>query len=363
LVLDATQLKSPGELRALYDFFHPWIRNLRRNGRLILLGRADLTDPAAAAAAAGLEGFVRSIAKEIGRKGATAHVIYIAEGAEDRLEGLLRFLLSSRSAFLSGQPWRLDPLATEAPLLKSAPLKGKTALVTGAARGIGAATARCLAAEGAHVICLDRPGDEGPTGKIAREVGGSLLALDITDEATPEAIAQEIKENFKGLDILIHNAGITRDKTLARMKPEWWEMALEVNLSAILRINERLIAEHINDQGRIVCLSSVAGLAGNLGQSNYSASKAGLVGYVRALAPSLAPRGITINAVAPGFIETRLTAAIPAMTREVGRRLSALGQGGLPQDVAELLTFLSTPGSVGITGQVMRACGGMFIGA
>ena len=113
----------------------------------------------------------------------------------------------------------------------------------------------------------------------------------------------------------------------------------------------------------MVCLSSVAGLAGNVGQTNYAASKAGLVGYVRSIATSLAQQGVTINAVAPGFIETRLTKAIPVVTREAGRRMSALGQGGEPRDVAELITFLSTPGSAGTTGQVIRACGGMFLGA
>ena len=129
------------------------------------------------------------------------------------------------------------------------------------------------------------------------------------------------------MDIVVHNAGVTRDKTLARMKPELWDQALAINLDAVVRISEALVAGALRDQGRIVCLSSVAGIAGNMGQTNYAASKAGIIGVVRHLAGELAGRGIAVNAVAPGFIETRLTAAIPTMIREVGRRLSNSGPG------------------------------------
>jgi 3-oxoacyl-[acyl-carrier protein] reductase len=366
LIFDATQLKTPEDLRQLYDFFHHWLPTLQRCGRVIVIGRPpeDQTSAAKSAAQAGLDGFVRSVTREIGRKGATANVVYVAQRAEKRLGSLLRFLLSKRSAFLSGQPWRIGSLVktkTGAPLTQ--PLEHKVALVTGAARGIGAATARLLAAEGATVVCLDRPGDEDAASAVAQEVGGIPLMLDITDPDAPTRIAQFLNTEFGGVDIVIHNAGITRDKTLARMKPEWWDQAVDVNLGAVLRINDRLFKDVLRQDGRIVCLSSVAGLAGNPGQTNYAASKAGLVGYVRAAAPELAKRGIAINAVAPGFIETRLTQAIPVVTREAGRRMSALGQGGEPQDVAELITYLSTPGAAGTTGQVIRACGGMFLGA
>ncbi|MCA9601197.1 MAG: SDR family oxidoreductase, partial [Myxococcales bacterium] len=158
-------------------------------------------------------------------------------------------------------------------------------------------------------------------------------------------------------------AGITRDKTLARMGEAQWQQALDVNLRGVLRVTEALLPKGIRDEGRIVCLSSVAGIAGNLGQTNYAASKAGVVGLVRGWAGPAAKRGIAVNAVAPGFIETRLTRAIPLMIREGGRRLSALGQGGLPEDVAQAIGFLSSPGAHGITGQVLRVCGGALIGA
>lgn len=366
LVFDGTRLSGPDDLHALYEFFHPWLPALARNGRAIVVGRPPdgLKSANAAAAAAALEGFARSLAKEIGRKGATAHVVYVSKGAEDRLPPLLRYLLSDRSAFVTGQPWYVDarvPAPETVPEIR--PFEGRTALVTGAARGIGAATARALSAEGAHVVCLDRPGDDGPNGQVAREIGGTPLAVDITDPEAPKMIAGALRDGFGGVDVVVHNAGITRDKTLGRMTAEWWDQAVAVNLGAVTRITAALLEGVINDGGRVVCLSSVAGLAGNVGQTNYSASKAGLVGYVKALAGAVAERGITVNAVAPGFIETRLTAAMPAVTREVARRLSALGQGGEPRDVAEAIAFLASPGASGITGRVVRVCGGMFVGA
>jgi len=363
LVFDATGLADGYDLRALYDFFHPWLPRLERCGRVVVCARepSDLTRAAAAGAAAAPDGFTRSVAREIGRKGGAASVVFVGEGAEDRVEPLLRELLSDRTAFLTGQPYHLSadvPAPAAVPLVR--PLGGRTVLVTGAARGIGAAAAEILAAEGAHVVCLDRPGDEGPLSQTARRVGGSVLAIDITADDAPRAIASALEG---GVHAVIHNAGITRDKTLGRMSPEWWDQAVAVNFAAVVGINDALLSGPLSDGGRIVHLSSVSGIAGNVGQTNYSASKAGLVGYVRALSGAVSQRGIAVNAVAPGFIETRLTQAMPAVTREVARRLSALGQGGQPRDVAELLTFLCTPGASGLTGQTLRACGGMFIGA
>jgi 3-oxoacyl-[acyl-carrier protein] reductase len=272
--------------------------------------------------------------------------------------------LSPRSAFVSGQPLHVGS-ETKAParIPFVRPLENKIALVTGAARGIGAATVELLAAEGAHVVCLDRPEDDALVSQVARKVGGSLLLSDLGVPDAPAAIAGHLKQQLGGVDIVVHNAGITRDKTLAKMKPEHWDQAIEVNLASVVKITAALLESGLRDEGRIVCLSSVAGIAGNMGQTNYAASKAGIIGYVRKLAKHVAGRGITANAIAPGFIETRLTAAIPVMIREVGRRLSNLGQGGLPQDVGEAIVFLSSPGAYGINGQVLRVCGGALIGA
>jgi 3-oxoacyl-[acyl-carrier protein] reductase len=369
LVFDGSGIATPAELARVYDFFHPLVGRLTRSGRAIVLARpiAEAKDPAAAAAQRALEGFVRSLAKEIGRRGATAHVVYVARGAEARLPALLRFLLSPRSAFLSGQPFHLTARAAEQPgtdreIPYVRPLEKKVALVTGAARGIGADIARLLAAEGAHVICVDRPEDDGPVSQVARALHGSVLLQDVSAADAPERIARALTEQHGGVDVVVHNAGVTRDKTLAKMSAERWAQTIDINLDAVVKIDVAL-KNVLRDGGRIVCLSSVAGIAGNMGQTNYAASKAGIIGYVERLAPELAKRGITVNAIAPGFIETRLTAAIPVVIREVGRRLSNLGQGGEPRDIGELVTFLASPGSQGLTGQIIRACGGAFIGA
>ncbi len=370
LVFDGSGIASPSDLTSVYAFFHPLVGRITRSGRAIVLARPidQTASPAAAAAQRALEGFVRSLAREIGRRGATAQIVYVERGAEARVPALLRFLLSPRSAFVSGQPFTISMSAkesagTDREIPYARPLEKKVALVTGAARGIGAETARLLAAEGAHVVCLDRPEDDGPVSQVARAIGGSVLLADVSAPDAPEKIATALREHG-GVDVVVHNAGVTRDKTLAKMSEDKWKQAVDINLGSVVRINDALIDGGVlRDGGRIVCLSSVAGIAGNMGQTNYAASKAGIVGYVHALAPRLAGRGITVNAVAPGFIETRLTAAIPVVIREVGRRLSNLGQGGLPQDIGEVVTFLASPGSQGLTGQTIRACGGAFIGA
>lgn len=361
MVIDATAIQKVGDLRLLFDAVQPLLGRLMRTGRLVVIGREGAAEREDAAAQAALEGFVRSLSREIGRFGTTANLLRVTPGAESRLQGVLRFLLSARSAFVTGQPLVVDATARgiEAPSFVR-PLEGKVALVTGAARGIGEATARRLAEEGAHVICLDRPADDGPLSQLARSIGGTVLTVDLSDDDAAERVAKQVAAT--GIDIVVHNAGITRDKTLARMKPELWDAVLGVNLSAVERLHAALLP-HLRDGGRVICLSSVAGLSGNVGQTAYSASKAGIIGWVRVESQALAGRGVTVNAIAPGFIETRLTAAIPFAIREVGRRLSALAQGGLPVDVAEAITFLATPGSQGMTGRTLRVCGGALVGA
>jgi 3-oxoacyl-[acyl-carrier protein] reductase len=363
VVLDASGVASAADLGELHDTFHLFAAKIARSGRAVVLGRppTEASTLGRAAAQRALDGFVKSLAKEVGRKGATANLVMVAAGAEARLAPVLRFLLSPRAAFVSGQPLTVTAAATSAPGSFTRPLEGKVALVTGAARGIGEATARRLAEEGAHVVCLDRPADDGPLSRVARAVKGRVLLCDVSEPGAPAAIVAAL--GARGVDIVVHNAGVTRDKTIARMPRALWDQALDINLGSVIAITEALLEGSLRDHGRIVCLSSVAGIAGNMGQTNYAASKAGVIGFVEHLAPRLAARGITVNAIAPGFIETRLTAAIPAVIREVGRRLSALGQGGLPEDVAEAITFLSTPGAAGIDGAILRVCGGAFIGA
>ncbi len=361
LVFVGTELEQVAELEGLHTFFHHWIRQIQRSGRIVVVGRSRADTPEAAACAQALDGFVRSVAKEVGRKGTTANRITVVPGAEDRLDGPLRWLLSPRSAYVSGQTLALSALLDRSgPPSWERPLEGRTALVTGAARGIGAATALRLGEEGAQVLCVDRPGEDDLLDEVSRAIGGSALACDVTDSNTPERLAEHLAD---GVHVVVHNAGITRDRTLGKMDPERWKLTLDVNLAAVDRITERLLQGPLQDGGRLVALSSTVGICGNFGQTNYAASKAGLIGWVRARSGPLAERGITVNAIAPGFIETRMTAAIPFFTREGARRLSALFQGGLPQDVAEAITFLASPGADGLSGQVLRVCGGSFMGA
>jgi 3-oxoacyl-[acyl-carrier protein] reductase len=360
-------MARPADARALYDFFHPRVPRLAPGARVLVL--APLPDesatPGGAAAARGAEGFVRSLAKELGRRGATANLLHVSRAAADRLDGPVRFLCGDRSSFVSGQALRVTgAVRTPAAVPLHAALRGRVALVTGAARGIGAATAERLAEEGARVVCLDVPALAVGVDAVAARIGGEALHLDLTAPDAPPRVVEALRERHGGVDVVVHNAGITRDRTLARMGADEWDQVLAVNLSAIVRVDDVLLgAGVLRDEGRLVYLSSVSGVAGNFGQTNYATTKAALIGYVAALAPGLAPRGVSANAVAPGFIETPMVARMPFATREVARRLNSLSQGGLPRDVAELVTFLASPGACGITGSTVRACGQALIGA
>lgn len=362
LVFDASGAKSPADLKELYEFFQPQMAGMPANTRVVIVGQdpSAVDSPAVAATEAALVGFTRSLAKELGRKGSTANLLQVAKGGEKQLEGPLRFFLSAHSAFVTGQvlPVAAAPKGSKAGAWVS-PLDGKVALVTGASRGIGAAIAETLAREGAEVVGLDVPQAEAALAETMGKIGGAGLAIDITAEDAPEQIAKELKERFGGVDIVIHNAGITRDKLLRNMKPQFWDMVLNVNLNAILRINEKLLGGVLRDGGRMVCISSIGGIAGNAGQTNYGATKAGVIGYVAALAK----QGVAANAVAPGFIETAMTDQMPMMHREVGRRLNSLSQGGKPQDIAETVAFLASGYASGVSGQTLRVCGQNWVGA
>jgi 3-oxoacyl-[acyl-carrier protein] reductase len=368
LIFDATGITTPEELHEMYEFFHPVIRKLGPSGRVLVLGTPPETvsQVPAKVAQRALEGFTRSVGKEL-KRGATAQLVYVAKGAEDSIESTLRFLLSAKSAYVDAQVIRIgakDVAPVDAPKDWERPLDGKVALVTGASRGIGAAIADVFARDGAHVVCLDVPGQGSDLSAVANAVGGSALQLDITADDAPDKLAEYFSTRHQGVDIVVHNAGITRDKTLAKMSDAQWDSVIQVNLASQLRVNDTLLAKGaLNAGGRIIGVSSIAGIAGNLGQTNYGTTKAGVIGMVDGLAPKVAKAGATINAVAPGFIETKMTAAVPLFIREAGRRMNSMSQGGLPVDVAETIAWYANPASGAVNGNVVRVCGQSLLGA
>ncbi|QSE90032.1 3-oxoacyl-ACP reductase [Rhodococcus pseudokoreensis] len=368
LVFDATGIGSVTELEQLFEFFQPVIRNLAPSARVVVIGTTpeETSGVDEHIAQRALEGFTRSVGKEV-KRGATAQLVYVSPTAATGLSGLestLRFLLSAKSAFVSGQVIRVGSEDSVAPADWDKPLDGKVAIVTGAARGIGATIAEVLSRDGAHVICADIPAAGEALSETANKVGGTSLALDVTADDAADKLAEFVLERHGGADIIVHNAGITRDKTLANMDEGRWNMVIGVNLLAPQRITDVLVAKGaLKEGGRVIDVSSIAGIAGNRGQTNYGTSKAGVIGLVQASAPVLAKKKITINAVAPGFIETAMTAAIPFATREAGRRMSSLLQGGETVDVAETVAYFASPASNAVTGQIVRVCGQSLLGA
>jgi 3-oxoacyl-[acyl-carrier protein] reductase len=367
IVFDATGITTPDQLRELHEFFHPVIRRLATCGRVLVLASPpdNVTPAGEKIAQRALEGFTRSVGKEL-RKGATVQLVQVAKGAEDAIESTVRFLLSAKSAYVSGQVVRIGTSKAELtePADWERPLAGKVALVTGASRGIGAAIAEVLARDGAHVVCLDVPAQGADLSTVANRVAGEALQLDITADDAPAKLVDHLTSRHDGVDIVVHNAGITRDRTLGKMDAGGWDSVLAVNLAAQLRINDTLLGKRtLRPGGRIIGVSSIAGIAGNVGQTNYATSKAGVIGMVAAMAPKLARQGGTVNAVAPGFIETSMTAAVPLFIREAGRRMNGMAQGGLPVDVAETIAWYANPASIGVNGNVVRVCGQSLLGA
>lgn len=369
LVFDATGITTPEGLKGLYEFFTPLLRNLGHSARVAVVG----TTPDAAAgpheriAQRALEGFTRSLGKEL-RNGATVALVYLspdAKPAATGCESTMRFILSAKSAYVDGQVFYVGEADSTPPGDWERPLDGKVAIVTGAARGIGATIAEVFARDGARVVAIDVESAAETLAETASRVGGTALWLDVTADDAVDKITEHLREHHGGrADVLVNNAGITRDKLLANMDDARWDAVLAVNLLAPLRLTEGLVGNgSIGEGGRVIGLSSMAGIAGNRGQTNYATTKAGMIGLTQALAPELYGKGITINAVAPGFIETQMTAAIPLATREVGRRMNSLLQGGQPVDVAETIAYFASPASNAVTGNVIRVCGQAMLGA
>src|SRR6478672_2306090 len=288
LVFDATGITSSAELHALRDFFTPVLRSLDACPHVVVLGTPpeDVKGGERVAQRA-LEGFTRSLGKEIGR-GGTVQLVYVAKGAEAATASTLAFLLSPKSAYVSGQVVRIGAHGTRTaePVGDwTRPLAGKVALVTGASRGIGEQIARVLHRDGATVVGVDVPQAASELQALMKELDGDHLTLDITGKDAPQRIAHHLKEKHGGVDVVVHNAGITRDKKLANMDESRWESVLAVNLTAPELITRELLDQGVvNDNGRIIGVASIAGIAGNVGQTNYAASKAGVIGFVDSLA-------------------------------------------------------------------------------
>lgn len=367
LVFDASGIDSAQGLVALTEFFTPVLRQLASSGRVVVVG--SLPDEAATESAAiaqrALEGFTRSLGKEVGG-GSTANLVYVAKGAEKALESTLGFFLSPKSAYVSGQVIRVGATgiltAPKADLEK--PLAGKVALVTGASRGLGLADMETLARDGATVIGLDVPPLENDLKEAAERLGGGYIVGDITSPDAPKLIGDYVKKHHGKVDIVVHNAGITRDKMLRNMQPENWQLVVDISVGAPQRITDYLIDQGlVNDGGRIIGIASIAGIAGNRGQTNYASAKAGVIGWIQSLADRVWDKGITANVIAPGFMETEMVKTIPLGIREAGRRMNSLSQGGLPVDVAEAIAWLASPGSQAVSGNVVGVNGQMLLGA
>ncbi|MCW4453535.1 3-oxoacyl-ACP reductase FabG [Flavobacterium sp. MXW15] len=245
----------------------------------------------------------------------------------------------------------------------SKPLQGEIALVTGASRGIGAAIADELAAQGATVIgTATTESGAAAIGERLAAVGGHGRALNVTEPGAIEALIDAIGKEFGAVSILVNNAGITRDNLLMRMKDEEWQAILDTNLTSVYRSSKAVMRGMMKARkGRIINIASVIGVTGNAGQANYAAAKAGIIAFSKSLAKEIGSRGVTVNVVAPGFIDTDMTKALPAESREALLQQIALGRLGEPADIARAVAFLAGPSASYITGETLHVNGGMYM--
>lgn len=241
-------------------------------------------------------------------------------------------------------------------------LEGKVALVTGASRGIGKAIAELLVARGAKVIGTAT--SEGGAEAISAYLGdnGKGLALNVTDVESIEAVLKNINDEFGGVDILVNNAGITRDNLLMRMKDDEWTDIIDTNLTSIFRLSKAVLRGMMKKRhGRIINVGSVVGTMGNAGQTNYAAAKAGVIGFTKSMAREVASRGVTVNTVAPGFIETDMTKALNDEQRAATLAQVPAGRLGDPREIASAVAFLASPEAAYITGETLHVNGGMYM--
>lgn len=241
----------------------------------------------------------------------------------------------------------------------------KIALVTGASRGIGKAIAEALAAQGAAVIgtATSEPGAQAITQRFADAgIEGTGMQLDVADDASVANVIKQIDETYGAVTILVNNAGITRDNLLMRMKPDEWDSVVDTNLSSIYRTAKGCLRAMMKAKsGRIINIASVVGASGNAGQTNYSAAKAGMIGFTKSLAQEIGSRGITVNAVAPGFIDTDMTRELPDAQKSALLGSIPLGRLGQPEEIAAVVAFLASDAAAYVTGETIHVNGGMYM--
>lgn len=369
VVVDGRDVKDEAGLKRVYNELQAGVKSIKGNGKVLLYSVQPelLEEVNHSTYQRALEGISRSLAKEVGAKGTTVNLLKVPSNVDLKNYATVEdFFTSGRSAFISGQALNLND-ATKS----GRELSEKICVVTGGAGGIGSATVKRLAAEGATVIIADIPQMEERAKEFLNDTSTSLSAgkvsfmgADLTDESARKLLLKSIKEKHGRIDVLVNNAGITRDKTLKNMPEHYWDSLIAINLTAVMNLTEDALEMGlIPEGGRIISTSSISGIAGNFGQTNYTATKAALIGYSASKSKDLKAKGITINAIAPGYIETDMVKTMPLMTRIFAERLTSLVQAGKPEDIAEAMAFLAHPGAESVNGQVLRVCGGSFLGA
>ena len=358
-LIDLRSVSDPPSLSEAKTLIKHKLDKLQKGGKLLLVG-AQLSGllPEKAIYQKGLTGITKSLAKEIGHKGQTVNLIRVSESVDlSSLPLVISFFTSDRSSFITGQ----ELLSVHSG--NNGSLGNATCIVTGGAGGIGLATTKRLAAEGAKVIIVDIPVMKDRAQHLLSDKV-TFIGADLTNPKDIETLRDKVKTDFGSVDVLINNAGITRDRTLKKMSDEFWDKVIDVNLMAVLNLSDSLLDQGlISEGGTIINTSSISGIAGNFGQTNYTATKAGVIEMARVYAKKLESKNITVNAIAPGYIQTDMVKTMPAMTRFMAERLTCLLQAGTTDDIAEGMAFLAHPESRGINGQVLRICGGSFLGA
>jgi len=374
-VIDARHCKQVSQLSGLMQQVQAMLSVLAPQSAIVLLTNSAVSEPEQAACQSAVTGFCRSLAKEVGGLACRVNLIDLAGAALSQAVASVAFLLGPASVYVSGQVLQLAAEAAVQTMVEQEPvipepvmaetkalaLQGQVALVTGASRGIGLAIATELARQGALVVGLDLPAAKTQLDALMTKLGGQSLVLDLTAADAASQLMDELNQRQLTLSLVVHNAGITRDKTLKRMKLSDWELVLQVNLAAQLRLNAQLLqSDLLQRHCRFISLSSINGLAGQRGQTNYASAKSALSGYMQRMA-ELYPQH-RFNAVAPGFIRTDMTKAMPWMIREIGQRFNSLGQAGEPEDVAAVVAFLARR-DCAMQGQIIRVCGQNLLGA